>query len=250
VNEQAPLDDQRFAIENMLRQRKQRELGTRFYGDLRRDYEVTLSPGGAQDVFKYYNRRLQSTAEGTQPEDPTEEELQRVLATYRGADGTEQTYTFAEARADMEDARAQRPDMTIVPAIERWVESQTVRRAALIEARKRALQDEPDIARSIEREVETFLVDGIFAEEVTSQVQLTEEDLRAAYERRKEALATPYDQLTPQTLRGLQNDAAGAKSDEIFRSFTAHLKDNIRPYEVHEDRLARIPWPIPEKAGK
>jgi hypothetical protein len=106
------------------------------------------------------------------------------------------------------------------------------------------LADEPEVARRIDRETMTFLVDGIFAVEVTNQVRVDEADMRAAYERRKEVLQKPFEALSPAEMNAISNDAANMKAEMRFQAFTDSLADVVKPFKVHEERLARLPWPL------
>lgn len=244
-DEQPSFEQQRPALEAMIRQRKQRTLGTRIYTKLREDYAVEPVEGGAQEVFTYYNERLRAAAQNRPAGEPSEEMLQTALATYTGEDGETRTYTFADMRDDISRNPNQRPDTSILPSIQQFVENRVVQLTAYFEARKRGMHEDPRIAREIDREVETFMVDGLYAEEVTAQVQVDEEDVRAAYERRKEQIQEPFEEISESTWRGLQNDAAGYESNEIFEAFSEHLKEKTEPFVVHEERVEQIPWPVP-----
>lgn len=245
ANERAPLEEERTRIENMLRQRKQRALATRTYTGLRDRYAVEAVEGGPQIIFQYFNRMLTREAGGPPMPEPDAATLAEPVGRYEDAGGKAQIYTFGEALEDLRDARRQRPDVSMVPAIERWIENQLVRRAALLEARRMHLEDEPEIARRIERETSTYLVDGLFTLEITNQVSVDEADLRAAYERRKDVLNKPFEALTPAERNAISNDAASFEAEQMFEALTDSLAHQVQPYRMYEDRLARIPWPIP-----
>jgi peptidyl-prolyl cis-trans isomerase C len=244
VNERPPLEQVSNDLANMLRQRKQRALATRAYTGLRDRYAIEPAPGGPQLIFQFYNQLLSRDAAGSPPLEPDAAMLAEPVGTYRDAKGKPQAYTFGDAMTDMRDARRARPDVSLVPAIERWIENQLVRRAAYLEAERMHLADEPEVARRIDRETMTFLVDGIFAVEVTNQVRVDEADMRAAYERRKEVLQKPFEALSPAEMNAISNDAANMKAEMRFQAFTDSLADVVKPFKVHEERLARLPWPL------
>lgn len=243
-NERATLEEERVRIENMLRQRKQRALATRTYTGLRERYAVEAVEGGPQLIFQHFNQMLRREAGGPPIPEPDAATLAEPVGRYKDAGGATQVYTFGEALTDMRDARRQRPDVSMVPAIERWIENQLVRRAALLDAKRMHLEDEPEIARRIERETSTYLVDGLFTLEITNQVAIDEADLRAAYERRKDVLQKPFEALTPAERNAISNDAASFEAEQMFEAFTDSLAREVQPYRMHEDRLARVPWPI------
>jgi len=249
ANPQPPLDQISGEIEQMMRQRKQRALATRAYTDLRDRYGIEVVPGGPQMIFQYYNEQLSRQSSGLPMTEPDPAMSAEVVARYKDASGAPQVYTFGEAMNDMRDARRQRPDISLVPAIQRWIENQLVRRAALMEAKRMHLEQEPEIARRIERETMTFLVDGLFNQAVTNYVSVNEADVREAYERRKDVLNKPFDQLTPAERNAISTDAANFKAEQRFEAFTDSLSKAIQPYRMYEDRLARVPWPLETEAA-
>jgi peptidyl-prolyl cis-trans isomerase C len=239
-----PLEQVSSQLEIMLRQRKQRALATRTYTGLRERYAVEAVPGGPQLIFQYYNRMLSGEARGLPPAEPDAAMLAEVVGRYKDAAGAPQVYTFGDALTDMRDARRNRPDVSLVPAIQRWIENQLVRRAAFLEAKRMHLEDEPEIARRIERETMTFLVEGLFTMEITNAVRVDEADLRQAYERRRDVLQKPFEALSPAELNAISTDAASFEAEMRFETFTDSLASAIQPFRMHEDRLARVPWPL------
>jgi peptidyl-prolyl cis-trans isomerase C len=238
---QPPLDQMRGELEMMLRQRKQRTLANRAYISIRDQYKVQVADGGPQVIFQYYNRNVN----GDDATPPSTDELATVLARYQDADGKPLVYTFGDALDDLRDRRRSPPNMTLLPAIERWVESQIVRRAAYLEAKRQHLEDEPDIARRIDRESTSYLVDGLFTSAINPRVHVDDDDIRAAYERRSAVLQKPFDALSQAERNALANDAAAMKSEEAFIAFTDSLATTVKPYRIVEDHLARLPWPPP-----
>jgi hypothetical protein len=249
-NPQPPLEEARQGIQNMLRQRKQRALATRAYTGLRERYAVAAAEGGPQMIFQYFNQMLSREAGGAPPAEPDAAMLAEPVGRYQDASGKAQVYTFGDALNDMRDARRQRPEVSMVPAIERWIEGQLVRRAALLEARRMHLEDEPEIARRIDRETTTYLVDGLFTAEITSRVSVDEADMRAAYERRKEVLQKPYEELTPAEMSAISADAANMEAERMFEAFSDSLAGAIQPFKMHDDRLAQVPWPLGSDAAQ
>lgn len=245
-NPQPPLDEARRELEMMLRQRKQRALATKTYVELKEDYGIEMLEGGPQAVFMHFNQVLRNEVEGRRSDMPSAEQRAEPLARYEDPAGNELLYTFGDAMDDYEDARRQRPDVQSVPAIERWIENQLVRRAAFMEAKRRHLDEEPETRRRIEREFGTYLVEGMFQAAITNQMSLDEADLRAAYAARAEVLQKSFEELTPIERNAIANDAAAMKSEALFITYTDSLATTVTPYRIHEDRLAKLPWPLPE----
>jgi peptidyl-prolyl cis-trans isomerase C len=249
ANPQPPLDQARGDLEIMLRQRKQRALATKTYLSLKERYAIAGEEGGPQAMFMFYNDAVRRDAEGLPQQEPTAEMRAETLGRYRDAAGKALTYTFGDALADMADARRQRPDVSLVPAIQRWIENQIVRRAAYMEAKRQHLEQEPEIARKIDRDAGTYLVDGIFSSEIASQVSVDEADLRAAYALRADVLQKPFEALNPAEMNAIANDAASMESERLFIAFTDSLAKTVKPYKVHEERLAKVAWPLPQPEG-
>ena len=181
---QRPYAEEASQLLEMLRQRKQRALSQRAYDMLRETYDVRPLPGGAQALFARFN-----AAENPLP--PTPEERGHVLATWRETPGVTRDYTLGDALTDLEDAQRQPPNFRLLPAIQQWIESQVVRRAALAEARRRHLEEEPDVARQVRQRMESFLLDGLYQQEVTMKVDASPEEVLDFYRRN----SASYDRL-------------------------------------------------------
>ncbi len=248
-NPTPPLAEISDDLARMLRQRKQRALATRAYTGLRDRYGIEVASGGPQLIFRYYNNLLSGESAGKPAPQPDAAQLAEVVGRYHDAGGTPQVYTFGEALADLRNSQRARPDMNLVPAIQRWIENQLVRRSALLEAKRMHLEDEPDVKRRIDREQMTYLVNSLFTIEVTNQIHVDEADVRAAYERRKDVIKKPFDELTPAERNAISTDAATFKSEARFEAYTDSLARVIRPYKMNEQRLAALAWPLTPPAG-
>ena len=82
---------------------------------------------------------------------------QMPLATYRGG-----VYTLNDALTDLQRVDMQRPSFQLLPAIEIWIEAQVMTRVAVIEARRRHLHEEPEIATSLRAQREQAILNGIY----------------------------------------------------------------------------------------
>jgi len=147
--EQGPYDVQRSTMLDLMRQRKQRAAFNHAYQDLKDEYDVQAAPGGAQLLF-----RVESAVS---PITPTPDQRQMPLATYRGG-----VYTLNDALTDLQRADIQKPPFALLPAIEIWIEAQVMTRVAMIEARRRHLNEEPDVAASLKAQREQAILNGIY----------------------------------------------------------------------------------------
>ena len=146
---QAPYEVERSTMMDLMRQRKQRAAFNRAYADLKDEYDVQAAPGGAQLLF-----RVESASS---PVTPTPDQRQMPLATYRGG-----VYTLNDALTDLQRADQQKPPFQLLPAIEIWIEAQAMTRVAMIEARRRHLNEEPDVAASLKAQREQAILNGIY----------------------------------------------------------------------------------------
>jgi len=169
-HEQGPFESMRTGMVDLMRQRKQRAAFNRAYLDLKSDYDVQPAPGGAQLLF-----RVQSAVA---PVTPTPDQRQMPLATYRGG-----AYTLNDALTDLQRAETQRPPFNLLPAVEIWIESQTMARVAVLEARRRHLNEEPEIVSGLRAQREQLLLNGIYQNAVSNVPAPGPELVKMAWER-------------------------------------------------------------------
>jgi hypothetical protein len=188
-NPQEPFEQQESDLTQTLQQRKRRALSTRAFQSLRDSYHVTVDPEGTRFMFDYYNHLPGGGAIGDQgPPPPTEDQLRRVLARYDGGAGSRGAFTFADALQELRGDSRERPNPSILPSFQQWIESRLVQRMALLEARRRHLQEEPAIAKTIEERVNGYILSSVYETEVVLRSVATDEDVRAVYERRARSL--------------------------------------------------------------
>ncbi|MEK7331550.1 MAG: peptidylprolyl isomerase [Candidatus Eisenbacteria bacterium] len=177
---QPPFEEVRAQLGEMLRQRKQRVSVLRVVDNLRIDHQVLVLPGAPQTVVG----RLRPTPGLETPPPPGPDERKQVLARYRGG-----AYTLGEAYDDLMSATGNRPNLAMLPTVERWIESQTIERAALAEALKRHIHEEPEVERRMRDRLNNFLLDGYYQRQVMARIQIGPGDFQAAYERHKASFA-------------------------------------------------------------
>jgi parvulin-like peptidyl-prolyl isomerase len=189
ANPQEPFEQQELTLTQTLQQHKRRALSTKAFQSLRDSYHLVVDPEGVHFMFEYYNHLPGGGAIGDQgPPPPTAEQLSRVLARYDGGTGYRGTFTFADALQDLRADSRDRPNPSVLPSFAQWVESRAVLRVALLEARRRHLQEEPEIAKTIEERVDNYILSSVYDAEVVQRTVATDQDMRAAYERRAPSL--------------------------------------------------------------
>ena len=337
---QRPLEEQRLVLRDMLRQRKMRSLRMRAQQELRDAYEIHAEPGGAQALFGYFNQAVGESSGHDRP--PTPEQRAIVLARYK-AGGAAAVYTLDDAVTDLTDYTRERPNPSMLPSIEQWIDTQVVRRVSLIEAKRRRLHEDPGVARRIDRRVDGQVLDLYFDVEIAHGVEAGPDELHEAYQRNlaayqrldavellvatladsaaaaqvaahashapslreavemaapgapvsaerarfpgapgrwepyesalmeaappacigpipvsggwlvaqvvsKEQRALTLEQLPPEAVQSLRQQAEEIARDRAFTRKVESLRQALKP-EVHRDRLRAIPWPVPAAAG-
>ena len=171
-HEQVGWDMMRAGMFDLERQRKQRAAFNRAYQDLKAEWQMQLAPGGSQLLFH--------VTSPVEPLKPTPEQRRMPLATYAGG-----VYTLQDALDDMQDVSVQRPPTQLLPAIEIWIETQTMTRIAVLEARRRHLQEEPELAAGLRKQHDDLLLEGIYQNAVATVPPPGPELVRMAWEQLK-----------------------------------------------------------------
>jgi PPIC-type PPIASE domain len=177
------LEAQRPMLSDMLRQRKQRLSSTRAFQDLREQYRIALEPGGAQELFAIFNVSDPEAAASRDKYDVPPAQRAHGMVRYVDAAGAPRTYTLGEALDDLRVPDTERPSGTILPAIEEWLQQQVVRRVAVLEAKRRGIDREPGVVRTIDERVNNAMLESVYASAVSNGAEATPEDVRAAFER-------------------------------------------------------------------
>jgi parvulin-like peptidyl-prolyl isomerase len=190
---QPPFDQIKDQLTEMMRQRKQQAAGLHAVDGLRSDYDVKVAPGAPQavvDKFRSTSGPQAAPVPGSAPVSPVPapppnpEERKKVLANYRGGQ-----YTLGEAYDDLSNPSANRPNFSVLPTVNRWIESQVLERVAQAEALKRHLNDEPEVQQRIRQQLDNFILDGYYQRQVASRIKVEPADVATAYELHKNSFA-------------------------------------------------------------
>lgn len=178
--QQRPLDQEAASLRESLRQRKQRAVLSAALAGLRRAYALRLEPGAPQALFMRFQEERMAIVENRTP--VAIGDRSRVLARFDGHGIDSGTFTFGDAVDDLASLASDRPDATSIPAIEAWIESHALQRIVQIEAKRRHLGEEPEIARAIRKRFDDWLLEGIYAATVAGTPAGTLADGRALFE--------------------------------------------------------------------
>jgi parvulin-like peptidyl-prolyl isomerase len=213
---QPPWDQQHLPLLEMVRQRKQRLVSVRAFQKLRDDHHVTVDPDGPHLLFARFNSPLLLGGRDSLPP-PTAREKAQVLGTYEDERARRQNFTLGEALDDLEQGRGgEKPNLTMLPSFQQWIESRLVQKSIEAEARRRHLAEEPEIAKQIENRLDEYLLDAMYQGQVVEAARATDEDLRKAYEHESHYFAK-LASATLQTLT-LPDSIAAASTLEHVRS--------------------------------
>jgi parvulin-like peptidyl-prolyl isomerase len=243
-NRPAP-DVERPWLANAIQQRKQRAVSTRAFTDLAAEYHVRVEPGAAQDLFMIaIHQRAAADGSG----DLTPEQRARVLVRYEDGNGRPLTFTVEDALANIEARPADRPNFMMMPAIETWLQSQAVQRAAVLEARRRHIGEEPAVAHEIEERVNNHVLEQVFTRIVQDATEPSEEELQAAYQRH----AASYLELHGvRLLHATFPDSAAAAALMLHGGHSGTMREAAQMAGV-ESRVVeeRVPFPNPREPWK
>uniref|UniRef100_A0A832I1V6 PpiC domain-containing protein n=1 Tax=Eiseniibacteriota bacterium TaxID=2212470 RepID=A0A832I1V6_UNCEI len=168
-------------LRDMILQRKQRLARINATLRLREAWRYRIAPDGAQILFQRFNPAFDpTTGQLGSPPPLTPEEARRVLATWDGG-----AYTLADAYADL-DRPEDRPNPSMIAALEAWIDAACTRRIAIAEARRRLLHEEPAIRERIQRTVDNYVLDAIYRSDVLAEAQLDSAWLRDYFERHRD----------------------------------------------------------------
>jgi len=221
VPPQAPFTVQKPLYSDLMRQRKQRLISVRAFQSLREQYRVTAEPGGAQAVFQLLNP---ASPQGglAAPVTLSPEERARVVMRYVDAEGKPLAYTLGDAHDDLMIPDRPKPSPAEMGAINAWLEQQVIRRVVLIEARRRGLDREPRIARTLKERVNNSILESVYALEIQNAATASDDDVRAAYERHAGQLNTL---VAARLLRVTLPDSAAAAALIQHGGHTPSLRD-------------------------
>jgi peptidyl-prolyl cis-trans isomerase C len=252
--QQESFEQVREMLRQGLQQGKQRVLLNRVQHGLMTQYHVTVEPGASQVLFARYNAPKDTMAVGTSrmpvPAAPAPEEARRVLARYDGAEGRPVAFTLGEAILDLQDGSKPHPNWSVMPMIEQWLKSTVLQRVALIETRRRHLDEEPARARQARAQVENALLQTTYETLVLNTATVAGGDVQAAYLRHaaqlrgKDGAPIEYAKLDPNIQQALQNEALEFARERRLKELTDALALRLKPI-VYPERLKRIPWPVP-----
>jgi hypothetical protein len=224
---------QRASLTELARQRKQSAAFNRAYNSLKQEYAVTEVPGGAQLMFRAINP--------VSPLTPTPEMRATPLATYAGG-----RYTLGDAFTDLQRGDVQPPPYNLLPGVEIWIEAQVMRRVAMIEARRRHLDQQPAIAASLKARREQALMEGVYNLAVAAVPPPGPELVAMAWERVK-----PQFRRLEKVQIAVYTTPDSAKMAQVarMRETSGSLEEAVRRADAaNPAQMMEVPYPNPDPA--
>jgi len=190
--EQAPIEVEGPQLRGMLAQRKQRAYTLKRYQELADEYQVSTNPEGIAVLFDKFGVSQQARAMGGEVVAPdlTPEQRAIVLGRWDGGSRYRGTYTLGEAERDIQNRVGGNVDGRMLPAFEQWVRGRILQHVAILEARRRHIDEDPAMARRVRETVNNEMLQAVYQKEVVSKAAPTDADIRAEYEKNLEAFST------------------------------------------------------------
>jgi hypothetical protein len=164
-----------------------RAIQQKAYTEQRDQYQIKLEGDGPQKLFgrlQQSSPMMQSMGGQTMSPEPNHADSQVVVAHYQGEGGKTASFTLADALHEYANPTGQRVDPSNLPMLRQWIESVIVQRALRLEAVRRHMSEEPEVARRAREQVNNMVLQQVYQQEiVTRGVTPTPEDVQAAYQR-------------------------------------------------------------------
>ncbi len=191
AREHGPLEQQAPELRSMLQQRKQRIVLLARYAALRNEYQIRPDADGIDLMYRRLNAAQQLHAFGADPGATqfTPRERATIVGRWDGGSRFKGRLTLGEAMDDLTSGRGGRLQSLRLNTYFDWVGNAILQRVAVIEARRRHLDEEPATVERIRRSVEQMLLQAVYQTEVLSKAEPNDEEVRMTYEQNAPSLA-------------------------------------------------------------
>jgi len=113
---------------------------------------------------------------------PTADDEATTLAAWDGAKAGSERYSVADALRDIARGDVRPPTWSSIPAVRSWIDSQALRRIVLAEAKRRGLDQDPDVKRQIDGRVDSYVLEALYASDIAPEATASDDQVRAYYE--------------------------------------------------------------------
>jgi hypothetical protein len=236
--EQPPFESQRSTYEEQLRRRKFQQAVTTALLALEHERHLTVSDPGGALLFRYLTpARVADAPHWT----PDAAERRETLATWDGG-----RYTLGDAVDDLQSTETRGPEAGSMLAIHAWIQSQSLARISLAEAKRRHLDQEPAYVKQLDDARWNYLAQADVSLALSHDAPVSDAEVRAEWDKMRAMypqvhsahvvwVAAPDTNVANQ----LRNRAApGASLAEVAHAIDPRLV-------VHDEQL-KLPRTEPE----
>ena len=190
-HEQASFDTMEKQLRGMLEQRKQRIALSAQYASLRNQYNIVSDPQGLNVLYQRLNAMRAQQQLGVAPDiaPPGAQERATVIGRWDGGAPHRGALTIGEAIDDLNNGRASGLNPARLDAYDEWVKNIILQRVAIIEARRRHLNEEPKTAEHIKQAIEEVQLQAVLQTEVRQRAEPNDAEIYEVYERNAPAFA-------------------------------------------------------------
>ncbi|HVP15723.1 MAG TPA: peptidylprolyl isomerase, partial [Terriglobales bacterium] len=241
-----PFDQVRDGLRSMLQQGKRRAQLEQSQRDLTAQYHVKIAPDAVEILFRRYNSPKDTIRVGNAPmpvaAPPTPQEARQPLAQYDGLHGAPVPYTLGDAVKDLQNEANPHPNFNVSPMIDQWVRAMVLQKVLAVEVERRHIAEEPAIVRQARRERDNVLLQAAYGTLVADRSQVTENDIRADFERHASQLKRVQNVRLRVALisdsaaarRAAQSSQGGAPFADIVRAGAARVSETAVSYPTND----------------
>lgn len=190
-HEQGSFDSMETQLRGMLEQRKQRISLSTQYANLRNQYNIAADHRGLNVMYQHLNalREQQQLGAGGAAAQLSAQDRATVIGRWDGGPAYRGSYTLGEAINDMNNGRSNGLNPARLDGYDEWVKNVVLQRVAIIEARRRHLDEEPKTAAHIKQAVEDVQLQAVLQTEVRDRAEPNDAEVYEVYERNAPAFA-------------------------------------------------------------
>ena len=189
--ETGPLDQQEAQLRSLLEQRKQKTALLQNYADLRSEYHITPVQEGLQLMYQRLNaaRQLQDFGADPSATQLSPQDRAAVVGRWDRGPAYRGTLTLGEAMDVLNSGHGARLIPARFDSYDEWVRLTVLQRVAIVEARRRHLDQEPKTAERIRQAVDNFVLQAVYQTQVLDRADPNDAEVEETYERNAVALA-------------------------------------------------------------
>jgi len=227
--EHAAFAQQADEIRSMIEQRKRRSTLIAHYSELRDAYQVTPVDAGIRTLYDRLDAMRAAQGSGMQPAMPQLTPAERATPIVHwdgGSPGTRGTITTGEALDMLVAGRAPRLDAARMNTYPDWARALGLQRVIVAEAKRRHLDEQPEVARQIRDQVDQLVFEGVVQEQVLVRAVPTDAEVETAFQHNAQAFAQ-LRSVTVQWVTLPDSATAMTVGQKVMQAGAAPLKETV-----------------------